>query len=246
MSKWIESTNILKWVKSDDVQLKDFLIQEGVIESSLLLEEVDIKALIRSYAKSTYRTEEEQKQFISALNKKFNYLKGKEKNKQEKISKIQLRISNANQQKLHRLSKEAEIDKSKFVENLIIYASSNPQLFFDEKLQQKLETSYIKNRKKELVKIDFKATSLDQKISTLEKKLTTLVTSVSSLLSEIEKFDSAKIKAVDPQVSIGVESKNSKPSQATSIEKEENNSLECKTSAENEAFMEWASINEQG
>lgn len=170
MTDWIDSKNILKWVKEDNEDLRNWLAHRfSNYAEYFKSENPTLNSFIRLVIKKNSSNEDTQRIKLQKLHKAWKSYERGLKNASNEVCKLQLEVSKSARDKLKRLSAADEISQSKYIEKLINYAKKNPKLISkDTKVQEQYELkkrsfddiSEIKAMKEDLSSIDSKVTRL--------------------------------------------------------------------------------------
>ncbi|WP_096739798.1 hypothetical protein [Pseudoalteromonas atlantica] len=170
MTDWIDSKNILKWVKEDNEDLRNWLAYRfSSYAEYFKSENASLNSFIRYEVKGYSSNEDTQKVEVQRLHKAWKSYERGLKNTSNKVCKLQLEVSKSARDKLKALSDADEISQSKYIEKLINYARKNPKLISKgTKVQEQYELkkrtfadiSEIKAMKEDISSIDAKVTRL--------------------------------------------------------------------------------------
>ncbi|MDI4650523.1 MULTISPECIES: hypothetical protein [Pseudoalteromonas] len=171
MTGWIDSKNILKWVKEDNEDLRNWLAYRfSSYAEYFKSENASLNSFIRYEVKRYSSNEDTQKVEVQRLHKAWKSYERGLKNTSNKVCKLQLEVSKSARDKLKVLSDADEISQSKYIEKLINYARKNPKLISKD---TKVQEPYKHKQRTFDDSLDYKA--IRENLSTIDAKVTRLL-----------------------------------------------------------------------
>jgi hypothetical protein len=172
MAGWIDSKNILKWVKEDNEDLRNWLAYRySSYVEYFKSESATLNSFIRFEVKGYSHNEDTQKLEVQRIHKAWKSHERGLKNFSNKVCKLQLEVSKSARSKLQTLSKADGISQSKYIEKLIAFAKKNPQLI--SKGTMVATPPVLKNRLYSDGNSENK--SINDKLSMIDDKITRLL-----------------------------------------------------------------------
>lgn len=174
MTDWIDSKNILKWVKEDNEDLRNWLAYRySSYVEYFKSENPTLNSFIRLVIKENSSNEDTQRIQLQKLHKAWKSYERGLKNTSNKVCKLQLEVSKSARDKLKALSDADEISQSKYIEKLINYARKNPKLISkDTKVQEQYEL------KKRTFEDSTEIKAIREDLSTIDDKITRLLSAL--------------------------------------------------------------------
>lgn len=174
MTDWIDSNNILKWVKEDNEDLHNWLAYRySSYVEYFKSENPTLNSFIRLMIKKNSSNEDTQRIQLQKLHKAWKSYERGLKNTSNKVCKLQLEVSKSARGKLQILSEADGISQSKYIEKLITYAHKNPKLISKN---SKVQEQYKLNQRTFDDSTEIKAIRED--LSTIDDKITRLLSAL--------------------------------------------------------------------
>ncbi|NMF47343.1 hypothetical protein HHL01_03955 [Pseudoalteromonas arctica] len=176
MTDWIDSKNILKWVKEDNKDLHNWLAHRfSNYAEYFKSENASLNGFIRYEVKGYSSNKDTQKVEVQRLHKAWKSYERGLKNASNKVCKLQLEVTKSARDKLQLLSEADGISQSKYIEKLIIFAKKNPKVISKNTTLQASTSSKTRifEGSSSGEQVDNK--SINDKLSAIDDKITKLL-----------------------------------------------------------------------
>lgn len=174
MVNWIDSKNILTWVKEDNEDLRNWLAcRYDSFSSYFKSPGATLVSFIRNEIKGPDNNEYRHKNDINTLYKDWKNHERALKNITNNVCKLQLEVSQTARDRLKALSDADGLSQSKYIEKLINYAKKNPKLISeDTKVQESYKT------KQRTFDDSSNINAIREDLSTIDDKITRLLSAL--------------------------------------------------------------------
>lgn len=185
MEDWVTRKNILKWAHEENELLRDWLSSQFDGYSEWFKRsDATLKNFIINEVKNASKVPAEQKALADKVYKGWKNYERSVKNTENKVSKIQLEVSDITISNLKLLSKKEGLSPSAYIEKAIRFANRNPNSIVKNSSSDKQLNLDMKSRNKELVKAEVVSKSIQERFSQLENQILELIELVEPLVTK--------------------------------------------------------------
>ncbi|MDQ9090499.1 hypothetical protein RC083_02705 [Pseudoalteromonas haloplanktis] len=185
MEDWVTRKNILKWAHEENDLLRDWLSSQFNSYSEWFKRsDATLKNFIINEVKKESKVPAEQKALADKVYKGWKNYERSVENAKNKVSKIQLEVSDITISNLKLLSKKEGLSQSAYIEKAISFAKRNPNSIVKNSSSIKQLDLDLKSRNKELVKAEVVSKSIQERFSQLESQILELIELVEPLVTK--------------------------------------------------------------